>query len=233
MFLNIPFETFIPNSIIFKFILKIFKKWGVQILITVITVILLIVFLITGTTITNGQEIGFTALPPELKSYMETGFINTQIPQKSPLGGIGMEYTTVTALYHDPDYFKEFGFEHNGIDLIPNENYYRNSKAYKLLGDIVIIATLSGKACSSGNIESGFRTEIYSVDNLYYTTYLHDKFNFIPLNTCKSITAGEPIGIMGSTGFATGAHIHYMVHIKNEAGEWKDINPIKFLALNN
>ena len=220
-------------------ILKYYKVVAI-IFITLITIIVLAIGTVDfnevmGSATQINSIIPFS-YPTSLNNYIENGFIDTNIPSHSPFGGQGMEYTEITALYHDGKYFKEFGAVHNGIDLIPSSTYYVRSEAYKKYNQssvarkrVPILATMSGRACSSGSLNKGYKIEIYSNNNIYKTLYLHNEVNFFPINSCINVKAGEPIGIMGQTGKATGLHSHYMVFIIDSTLQWKDINPYSFL----
>jgi murein DD-endopeptidase MepM/ murein hydrolase activator NlpD len=62
--------------------------------------------------------------------------------------------------------------------------------------------------------------------NSFETLYGH--LSHIGVKVGQEVSVGEKIGAVGSTGYSTGAHLHYEVR-KNG----KPINPAKFLTLNN
>lgn len=168
-------------------------------------------------------------LPQELDDYIEQGYEQVyNMPKGSPIGGDGT-FIHITAGYDDAEYKKMFGIDHLAIDLIPTEKYYSQSIAFNKVQEIILISTMSGTACSKGNLKAGFTIEIVSYTNKYKVIYHHQKRNFIPLNTCSKIHRGIPIGIMGDTGYATGIHLHYMIMKQNEKQEWITQNPINYL----
>jgi hypothetical protein len=164
--------------------------------------------------------------PDSLVGYVEDGYISSNLPSKSPLGGNSLDFTSITAYYHDLGYFKTFGKWHDGIDLVPNQTYYGKDKAYSLTKELILVATLSGKACSYGNLSDGYTVTIESNDGQNKTLYHHQKANFIPLDSCREIISGQPIGIMGETGNATGIHVHYMTFKKDSSGTWVEYDPL-------
>ena len=166
--------------------------------------------------------------PHSLIGYRENGFFESTSPFGSPIGGNEQQFMYITAFYHDADYFKEFGMVHDGLDIIPNASYYKESEAYQLTRQIILIATMSGTACSFGNPVDGYSVTIESATHLYKVLFHHQSLNFIPLNTCTQISRGTPIGIMGQTGHATGIHVHYGTYTKVQ-GAWKDFNPLPTL----
>jgi len=62
--------------------------------------------------------------------------------------------------------------------------------------------------------------------NNFETLYGH--LSRIGVKVGQQITVGQKIGLVGSTGHSTGAHLHYEVR-----KDGKPINPVKFLTLNN
>jgi len=62
--------------------------------------------------------------------------------------------------------------------------------------------------------------------NNFETLYGH--LSRIEVKVGQQITVGQKIGLVGSTGHSTGAHLHYEVR-----KDGKPINPVKFLTLNN
>jgi len=171
-----------------------------------------------------------TNLPPSLSDYREEGYDDTNIPKGSVVGGDKMEFTQITAYYRDPTYYEYFHRWHNGIDGIPSGTYYLKNKAFLSTKEIIIVATLSGIACSSGDTINGYQITIVSKDGTYRTLYHHQKINFIQVGKCMSILAGQPIGIMGQTGNATGIHCHYMVYKRDQLSQsWIEQDPVQFL----
>lgn len=149
-------------------------------------------------------------------------------PSGSPFGG--SDDFIVTAYYLDEAYKVKFGFEHNAIDLIPNQEYYSKSKLFSSSKQVILVATMDGTACSFGNLEDGYTIEIKSYDLKYIVSYHHQKVNFVPLNECLEVKRGMPIGIMGDSGFAFGEHVHYSVFKLNELKIYEHIDPFIYLS---
>lgn len=111
--------------------------------------------------------------------------------------GFGLRFHPVDKVYK----------EHNGIDLQAH-----NSLVYSVLDGIVVD---SGYSRANGNY-------IIIRHEYFETFYLHlDSFYNIADDL---ISAGDIIGITGSTGKSTGEHLHFAV---KENGRF--INPITFL----
>jgi hypothetical protein len=121
----------------------------------------------------------YKELPPELIGYIEPGFINTGIPHNSPFGRKGIEWTYITAGFHDVNYTISFGHEHNAIDIVPNSEYYKNNQAYKLYKDVVMFATCSGNATSLRDGNGANYIYIVCNEEKYSLIFLHNKINFI------------------------------------------------------
>lgn len=167
-------------------------------------------------------------LPPLLVNYRDSTFRDSPIPRKSPFGGRGMEYTKITAGFRDPTYTKKYGEVHLGLDIIPSDTYLKNNIAYLVSKRPIIFATHSGKVDYFYD-EFGANYLVITAENeSLRTMYVHLKASYIKGNT--QIIAGTPIGIMGDTGKAYGAHLHYVVQIKNEKGEWTYVDPMGYIS---
>lgn len=68
----------------------------------------------------------------------------------------------------------------------------------------------------TSNDETGNMVVLRTADGLYHK-YMHLRAGSIPSNLRKNerIKAGTKIGMMGSTGFSTGEHLHYEIRDKN------------------
>lgn len=194
------------------------KVKGFLLLLPIISVIVICGTVDTFTADLDTKEIN---LPNQLNNYLEDSLQNNLRIRGSPLGE--NHYHAITAKYMDANYFKQFGFEHNGIDLIPSQSYYQENQAYRQTSKIILFATLSGNACSSGDINTGYTVTIETEKDK--VLYHHQEENFIPINSCTRILSGTPIGVMGETGNATGIHVHYMTYKKDKNGAWVHYNP--------
>lgn len=95
------------------------------------------------------------------------------------------------------DPFTQKAVFHNGIDIPGHRNDPIYAAASGLIEEI-------GTDLVQGNY-------VY-IDHLngYKTVYLH--LNQIEVNQGDTVTKGDTIGLMGSTGRSTGVHLHYEVH---------------------
>lgn len=153
-------------------------------------------------------------------------FAETSIPSRNPLGGPGLAFTTVTTEFMDPTYFLAWGVPHTGIDLVPNANYYTNSEAFKQSGKVLVFATHKGKATYFVDQFGGKTVEDVNDSGSLKTVYIH--MSQVYVSTGQNLTAGTPIGVMGSTGRSTGPHVHYEIRVKNSSG-WTLVNPRNYI----
>jgi len=126
------------------------------------------------------------------------------------------------------DYYSKFGLQgHEGLDLIPTGTDW----SVKALADGVVVKD-----------EDNARSGAYGVNVTIWhptlnkaTQYCHLASNLVSLG--QSVKAGDDIGIMGSTGNSTGAHVHLNlfetdangVRQNKDNGYLGGINPLPFL----
>lgn len=166
---------------------------------------------LSGSTDNNLENIDQVWVPEFLRGYVEPGFDNSYSPVHSPFGGILNQYSIVTSYFHDTNYFNVYHRWHEGMDLIPNNNYYLNNQAYQKRKETVLFATCTGNAISSIDSQGANYIYLLCADNRYAVFYVHNKYNFIPRGEKSLVFAGQPIAVMGSTGNSTGAHVHYAI----------------------
>ncbi len=157
---------------------------------------------------------------------VDTSFIQTDTPTQIPLGGHGLEYAIVTAGFMDPAYFLQFGKNHTGIDLVPNNTYFTNSESYKKNQQIVAYATTTGTTKYYVDGYGGLTVETINQTGTIKTIEIHMKQVFV--KTGDQVQAGTPIGIMGMTGDATGEHVHYEIQTK-QGNTWISVNPLMYI----
>ena len=85
-----------------------------------------------------------------------------------------------------------------------------------------IIATADGRVASVGRNSGLGKTVVLNHGFGFRTRYAH--LSEIKVKRGQAIKRGDVIGLMGSTGYSTGSHLHYEV-IRNG----KTLNPIKYI----
>ncbi len=109
--------------------------------------------------------------------------------------------------------YARFGLDgHEGLDLIPQGN---DKKVYAVESGVVIQDVddpVQGKAY-------GIHVVIYAPVNRRLWTYAHLAENYV--KTGERVLRGQPIGLMGATGNARGAHLHLGLRTADSNG-----NPI-------
>jgi hypothetical protein len=170
------------------------------------------------------SRIGFSA--PDITDIPDIGFIQTNAPKQNPLGGVGMQYTTLTAGFMDPNYLLKFGKNHFGIDLVPNDTYFKESEGFKQTRHVIVYATHSGRMRYYLDTYGGETVEITNNESSIKTIYIHMSQVFV--KTGQIAKAGTPVGVMGKTGFATAEHVHYEIRVQKN-GVWTAINPINYI----
>lgn len=161
-----------------------------------------------------------------LRGYREAGFVDTDTPTKDPFGGAGFSNAQITATFHDQDYYNRFGLIHEGADLVPTTTYYSQNQAYALVKVAIVFTALSGIVKTYTDSYGALTIEVTNSAETIKTVYKHVKQ--ILVTNGAQIHAGEPVGVMGMTGFATGEHLHYEVRLKQN-GSWVAVDPIGYI----
>ncbi len=221
--LKLIIDFIIPVPMLGEYSADIIIKYKGEIITTIIAVLLTIYVTLSPKSLEAGTITNHESLPSVLHNYIEIGFTNNSTPIHSPFGGKGTESSYITAYFNDPDYFSYYGKWHKAIDIIPNNYYWQNNNAYKKYKKPVMFATCSGEAKSRIDKYGANIVEIDCNDGIHEVWYVHNKLNFVPEKEVVSITAGQPIAVMGATGLADGAHVHYAI-LKN--GTF--VNPINY-----
>ena len=111
---------------------------------------------------------------------------------------------------------------HKGIDL----TLWRGYSALSAIGaawDGTVTDVRDGVEGFDTVRSAGNRVTIDHGDGVV-TKYYHLANGSIPVQVGDSVTAGQVIGQMGSTGYSTGAHLHFQLEIYGEV-----VDPLPFL----
>lgn len=121
----------------------------------------------------------------------------------------------ISARFHDPNYVADL--THWGVD-------------FAAPGQTPIRATTDGQVVRVGSDPDGFGNyaAIYqgknSAGDRYYCIYAH---MFAPPNVREGdpVSAGQQIGLVGTSGFSTGNHLHYEIRVVRVDGTTTSIDP--------
>ena len=107
-----------------------------------------------------------------------------------------------------------WGSFHGGIDLSVGR------------AGSTIVAAASGTVTVASNGNAGYGTYVMiNHNNGMETLYAHMIYGSICVSTGQYVSAGQPIGIMGSTGNSTGPHLHFEVRINGSK-----VNPAPYIG---
>jgi hypothetical protein len=165
-----------------------------------------------------------------LLDYNDPGFSDTDIPDKDPFGGSGVQNQTITVNYHEIESFTFAGVKmteaEQGIDIIPSALYYQTNGAYTLTGQPIIFDTVTGTTHIYSDAFGANIIEVTNASQTIKTVFIHLSQFLVANGT--NVHPGEPIGVMGSTGMSTGPHLEYQVRI-NKNGNWVTQNPLSYI----
>ena len=99
---------------------------------------------------------------------------------------------------------------HNGLDIVGPENF-------------PVKAAMDGRVAETGYSSVFGNFVIMSHPDGYQTLYAH--LNSISVRQGSSVTQGSRVGLLGSTGYSTGPHLHFGVFKNGKA-----IDPRKLLS---
>lgn len=90
------------------------------------------------------------------------------------------------------------------------------------LGDKTIYSTIEGTCAFAGFTNDGFGIRAYVVAGSFLVIYPH--LSRVLVAAGQPVKWGQPLGTEGSTGYSTGSHLHYEIHVN---GAW--VNPVPYL----
>ncbi|MDR5599147.1 peptidoglycan DD-metalloendopeptidase family protein [Paenibacillus larvae] len=103
------------------------------------------------------------------------------------------------------------------------ERWGKMHKGIDMTGNRVIMAADNGKVVNTGSRHDYGNYIIMDHTNGFQTVYMH--LGKIDTSVGRIVEKGEKIGMMGSTGFSTGVHLHFEIHLNGDLQ-----NPLKYLA---
>ncbi len=160
-----------------------------------------------------------------LVGYREEGFTDTDLPNRDPLGGEGFTNAIITFDYHQSGYAFFDGI-HKGVDFYPSQAYFASNQAYAKTGQIIIFATLNGTGAYYIDAYGSHTVEIINAVGTMKSINMHLATSFI--STGQQVQAGQPIGVMGSSGESTGVHLHYELRVQ-QGGDFIPVDPKGFI----
>jgi murein DD-endopeptidase MepM/ murein hydrolase activator NlpD len=99
---------------------------------------------------------------------------------------------------------------HRGVDMVS-------------MGDKTVYSTIEGRVEFAGWGGDGFGIRIYVRSGEFLVIYPH--LSRVLIGVGQNVQWGQPVGVEGSTGYSTGSHLHYEIHIN---GAWVDSTPYLF-----
>lgn len=89
-------------------------------------------------------------------------------------------------------------------------------------GDKTVYATMDGTCTFAGFKGDGFGIRVYVEAGPFLVIYPH--MSRVLVEAGQQVKWGQPLGVEGSTGYSTGSHLHYEIHVN---GAW--VNPVPYL----
>lgn len=99
--------------------------------------------------------------------------------------------------------------EHQGIDITRWTGYSNLATICAFENGVVIQSRNGIDGFDTNNSEGNF--VVIKHNNGYVSKYFHLANNTITVSDYEQVTAGQVIGYMGSTGYSTGAHLHFQL----------------------
>lgn len=165
-----------------------------------------------------------TSYKDQIKQMYELYQGTSLIPYGNPIGLNQSDLAVVTSGYNVSRDISGITNVHTGVDFVPSSKWYSENPG---LGTTDAI----NKAIVSG-IASTFQDSygalcVYITNPAYRVLYCHCR-QFIVQNGAQ-VNYGDPICILGNTGFSTGPHVHVEVHKKSSNGSWERLDPTPFI----
>lgn len=156
------------------------------------------------------------------------------IPYGNPIGLTRSDLANVTSGYNDTRNIGGNVDVHWGVDIVPSSVWYQENpgkgteeainrsiligKVYNFVDEYIVQGVAYHALCSY-------------VSNTYYRTLYCHCAEFLAENE-STLSYGDPVCRLGSTGYVTGPHNHVEIYRKNNAGTWDRLDPTPFLFPN-
>lgn len=122
---------------------------------------------------------------------------------QSPVPGIpGIDYRITQWFGERPEVYKQFGLKgHNGIDFAPKVSGTKGVIVYAPHDGLCYLRSDGPKK------GYGIYVEIEDIDDSRRSVLAHLEKYLV--RNLQDVRMGDPIGIMGNTGFSSGLHLHW------------------------
>jgi murein DD-endopeptidase MepM/ murein hydrolase activator NlpD len=158
----------------------------------------------------NEDEASFNLRIREVKARLDEARHFEKLITAMPLGApVGVKYRETSGYGKRRDPFTGRLAWHSGMDMAA----FRNAP---------VISSAPGKITFAGR-KAGYG-RVVEVDHGFGFMTRYGHLASISVKKGDSVTLGQKVGGMGTTGRSTGEHLHYEVHFKG-----KTYDPIKFL----
>ena len=196
-------------------------------------------------TVKNKQII---VIPSKSKKFF-IGTVTQILPNKSYSFKYSSRFNigNSNAIEYDQDYVYELPFEkgkthlvfqgyngtfsHKGQNAL-DFNLKEGDKVFAAReGTVIALAESSNRKCSTADCAkfNNFVRILHSDGS--FAEYAHLKYNGVEVNEGDTVKKGQLIGYSGSTGWATGPHLHFSVYFNRLEGE-RTYLPTKFRTQN-
>ncbi len=158
----------------------------------------------------NDENADFTLRVREVKTRLEEAQFFENLIKAMPLGApVGVKYRETSGYGKRRDPFTGRLAWHSGLDM----GAFRNAP---------VISTAPGKVVFAGR-KAGYGRAV-EVDHGFGFITRYGHLASVSVRKGDTVTLGQKVGGMGTTGRSTGVHLHYEVHFRG-----KTYDPIKFL----
>lgn len=158
----------------------------------------------------NGEGEDFSLRVREVKTRLEEAQFFEDLIRAMPLGApVGVKYRETSGYGKRRDPFTGRLAWHSGLDM----GAFRNAP---------VISTAPGKVIFAG-MKAGYGRAV-EVDHGFGFITRYGHLASISVKKGSTVTLGQKVGGMGTTGRSTGVHLHYEVHFRG-----KTYDPIQFL----
>lgn len=165
---------------------------------------------LTSNDISVGQKIWLAGTPSPSDKDGKSPLISEAELQKSGLLRDDLAIPTIGKV--TSEFGLRHGRPHKGIDIFAKTG----TPIYAVLDGVVVYSGVQG---NYGNVI------VLEHPDFVMTVYAHNSINLVKVD--EKVSKGQLIGYVGSTGNASGPHLHFEYRIKGKA-----INPRKVLKLN-